>query len=110
MPCPSARHRRWLAAKWIRAACRRQSRRWHAQQEAVQAARLGIQAVTLAQGEKLATRSDVSQSQRRLAQELQALVGIAHEAALAWVRLRAQQGEDPAQIARSFDEWLRASR
>jgi len=87
-----------------------QSRRWQAQQQAVEAAQLGVRATTLAQRENLATRADVNQAQRRLAQELQTLVGLAHEGALAWLRLRAQQGEDPDQIAGAFDEWLRASR
>lgn len=85
-----------------------QARRWQAQQQAVEAAQLGVRAATLAQRENLATRADVQQSQRRLAQEQQTLVGIAHEGALAWVRLRAQQGEDPQRIATTFDDWLRA--
>lgn len=90
-------------------ALRDQARRLQAQEQAVEAARLAIRATTLAQAENLATPTEVRLAQRRLAQEQQALVEVAHEGALAWVRLQGQQGEDPLRIAATFDEWLRAA-
>lgn len=87
-----------------------QNRRWQAQHQAVEAARLGLRAAMLAQSENLATLTDIQLAQRRLAQEQRNLVEIAHEGALAWLRLLAQQGEDPLRIAVTFDDWLRAAR
>lgn len=89
---------------------RDQDSRWKAQLLAIEAAQLGLRALRLAQSENLATRSDVDQAVRRLEQERQALVEIAYEGSLAWLRLRAQLGDELHSIASAFDAWLRASR
>lgn len=76
-----------------------QARRLAAQKQVVAAAALALRGAELAVQTGAASRGDIAQARRRLAQEHQASREIDAAGWLAWIRLQALSGEAPERIA-----------